>query len=175
MFVWNDDGKLFASITCWKIDFDDYMAKPINPSKLIQMVAQLGAKEVPTDQKSTNSAPKPPTATTQPIESEFADDPDFAEIIDQFVAGLTDKVESMQQALANADFETLQRLAHQLKGAGGSYGYPALTDSAKVLEEAAKVKDHEAAALALVPLTKLSQAIIAARKTKTPAAGGIIL
>ena len=73
--------------------------------------------------------------------------------------------------MANADFEALQRLAHQLKGAGGSYGYPALTDPAKALEETAKARDHEAAGLAFTPLAKLCQAIIAARKAETPSDG----
>lgn len=64
------------------------------------------------------------------ILSDFAEDPDLAEVIHEFVAGLPAQMEQMRVALANGYFEELQRLAHQLRGAGGSYGYPTLTDVA---------------------------------------------
>ena len=80
----------------------------------------------------------------------------------------------MQQALANADFETLQRLAHQLKGVGGSYGYPEVTDAAKTLEDAAKARDPEAAGLALASLAQLCRAVIAGHPAKRVPQGGII-
>jgi CheY-like chemotaxis protein len=141
-------------------------------SKLIRMIASYAGKETSLDQTPTDSAQKPSTPTSPLIESEFADDPDFVEIIDQFVASLAEKLHSMKESLANGDFETLQRFAHQLKGAGGSYGYPGLTDAAKLLEDAAKAQDPEAAGLAFAPLPKLSQAIIAGRTAATIFPGG---
>ena len=44
----------------------------------------------------------------------------------------------MSKALANNGFEELRRLSHQLKGAGGGYGYTSLTEKARQLEDAAK-------------------------------------
>ena len=40
----------------------------------------------------------------------------------------------MQRALGRGDLDELARLAHWLKGAGGSAGFPALTAPAKHLE-----------------------------------------
>ena len=45
-----------------------------------------------------------------------------------------------------------------MKGAGGSYGYPKLTEVAKALEDAAKAEDTEAGMLALGEFAELSRA-----------------
>ena len=49
------------------------------------------------------------------------------------------------QALASGRHDALQELAHQMKGAGGSYGYPQLSEAAAKLEHAARVRDGVAA------------------------------
>ena len=96
----------------------------------------------------------------EPIQSEFADDPDLAEIIDQFVTGLAEQLKAMREALANNHHEEVQRLAHRLKGAGGSYGYPLLTEVSKTLEDAAKAQDVEWAGVAISELAKLCEAVV---------------
>ncbi len=40
----------------------------------------------------------------------------------------------MEEAVRASDFEALRRTAHQLKGSGGGYGYPILTQKAAILE-----------------------------------------
>jgi hypothetical protein len=64
----------------------------------------------------------------------------------------------------------LRDLAHQQKGAGGSYGYDAWTDAARALEEKAKVADADAACDTLDMLEKLEQAM--RRGRLAPAASG---
>ena len=44
----------------------------------------------------------------------------------------------MQEALEQGDFETVRLLGHSMKGAGGGYGFDAITDIGAALEEAAK-------------------------------------
>ena len=147
---------------CLKAGCNDYLSKPVNGPQLIQTVAQhCDGQDSSAQQNSAEPVQKPSIDSAQETRSEFADDPDFTDIIAQFVVGLPDKISSMRDALDHSDFETLQRLAHQLKGAGGSYGYPALTDSAKTLEDAAKAQDHEAAALAFASFSDLCQAVSA--------------
>jgi len=81
----------------------------------------------------------PQSPNSGPIGSELVrDDPSFGDIVLQFVDGLKDRLNSMENALRAADFEKLRVAAHQLKGSGGGYGYPVLTENAAVLEKHAK-------------------------------------
>ena len=66
------------------------------------------------------------------------EDPDFREIVEEFVDRLHTQVGAMQRALGRGDLDELARLAHWLKGAGGSAGFPALTAPAKHLETLVK-------------------------------------
>ncbi len=76
----------------------------------------------------------------QMLISDFADDPGLAAIIEQFVAALPERLAAIEKALAERDMDTLVRLAHQLKGAGGSFGFAPITEAAKALECAAKTQ-----------------------------------
>ena len=82
-----------------------------------------------------------------------------AGIIAEFVGQLLQRLTELLQAAANNQWDALQRAAHQLKGAGGSYGYPCLTDAARDLESHAKQQDAEAAMLALSSLARLCERI----------------
>lgn len=75
----------------------------------------------------------------QPLVSELAKDANMLDLVEMFVSELPGRVEAMHLALAHLDFVTLQRLAHQLKGAAGGYGFPAITDAAKDLEANTKM------------------------------------
>lgn len=77
--------------------------------------------------------------TQDPIISDLVrDDPSFADIVVEFVEGLDNRLATMGQALEAGDFDKLRSAAHQLKGSGGGYGYPALTERAGELEQRAK-------------------------------------
>ncbi|MCP4312896.1 MAG: response regulator, partial [Bacteroidetes bacterium] len=118
------------------------------------------------DPKSTIQIPKL-VDEQEPIYSEYAEDEDLVDLIDEFVTELEVDIASMRNKMESGDLEDLRRLAHQMKGAGGSYGYPMLTVAAKVLEEAAKAKDVEACTAALDELEALCQAVIGGRDLKS--------
>lgn len=69
-----------------------------------------------------------------PIRSSYEDDPDMLEIVREFADELPERREAMQASLASGDLEGLCTLAHQLKGAGGGYGFPQITEAAAELE-----------------------------------------
>ncbi len=93
------------------------------------------------------------------IYSEYAEYADLTALIGEFVTGLEADTESMRKALESSDYDGLRRLAHQMNGAGGSYGYPMLTEAAKVLEKAANARDDEVSKTALDELEVLCQTI----------------
>ncbi len=73
-----------------------------------------------------------------PIRSIYEDDPDMLEIVREFAEQLPGRADSVEQLLSGGEKEDLQRLAHQLKGAGGGYGFAAVTEVAASLEQALK-------------------------------------
>lgn len=70
------------------------------------------------------------------IRSRFADDPDMQPIVEMFVDEMPERIASLRSAWEASEIERLRRLAHQLKGSGGGYGFPALGDAAGRLEAA---------------------------------------
>ncbi len=97
------------------------------------------------------------------IISQYVDDPDLSDIIDQFVDKLLEYAQTMRRLLQHGDHDELQSLAHQIKGTGGSYGYPKLSEMAADLERAAKARDTERAHLVLVTFSSMCQAIVRGR------------
>ncbi|PQO26630.1 Hpt domain-containing protein [Blastopirellula marina] len=71
---------------------------------------------------------------TDPLYSDLGDDPDLAEIVEMFVNEMPDRIESMLHCVDQSDWEGLGRIAHQLKGAAGSYGFGQITPFAARLE-----------------------------------------
>jgi len=66
------------------------------------------------------------------------EDPSFADIVVQFVESLSQRITTLEEAINARDFQALGIAAHQLRGSGGGYGYPILSDQAAKLEREAK-------------------------------------
>ncbi|MCK4658614.1 MAG: Hpt domain-containing protein [Phycisphaerae bacterium] len=77
---------------------------------------------------------KPDSFITSDLVSE---DESFADIVEDFVSDLGQRITEMANALGNSDFQSLKYLAHQLKGSGGGYGYPCLSEVADEIEQQA--------------------------------------
>lgn len=90
-----------------------------------------------------------------PITSEFADDPDMAILIADFVASLPGRARTILDRIDQGATEQARTMAHQLKGAGGGYGFPQVTDAARAVDLAIRehrLDDAHAAAQALITL-----------------------
>ncbi len=88
------------------------------------------------------------TATTNaPLLSTFADDPDMLELVEMFVEEMDGRVKDIEAAIEGDDLASLAKLAHQLKGCGGGYGFPKITEVASVVEQQAKTADDRDALL----------------------------
>jgi HPt (histidine-containing phosphotransfer) domain-containing protein len=70
--------------------------------------------------------------------SDFAADPVVGPLVPPFLAELRDKVDGILAALDGRDLAEVSRLAHQIKGAAGAYGFPAITQAAAATEAAAR-------------------------------------
>jgi len=149
---------------CLEAGCDGYLTKPIDPADLVRTLAAL-VRRRSGGPASAGPRQGPFEGTVKPLPSAFADDPDLAGVLDTFVTGLPTQIQAMREAIGNGHYEELRRRAHQLKGAGGSYGYPALSEQAGALERLAADRDIEAAQLALSELVDLCRAIEAGHGT----------
>jgi len=70
--------------------------------------------------------------------STLAGDDDLAEIIALFIDEIPGRIGELETAVESEDWAAVARLAHQLKGAGGSYGIELLSQLANQLELAAR-------------------------------------
>ncbi len=96
-----------------------------------------------------------------PIGSELlGKDPSYADIVVQFVEGLSNRLATMEDALNTSDFNALRVAAHQLKGSGGGYGYPLLTKRAAELEQHARESLSDRCAEELKELKQLCARVV---------------
>lgn len=72
--------------------------------------------------------------STPPIHSTFEGDPDLQDLVVQFVDELDRRVDGIRQAFVEHDMVALRRIAHQLKGAAGGYGFDPIGEAASRLE-----------------------------------------
>ncbi|NNE01410.1 MAG: response regulator, partial [Pirellulaceae bacterium] len=106
----------------------------------------------------TNSAAD---SNTQPIHSTLPmDDDEFREVVADFIERLDDRLDFMQNACHDADFQTLQSEAHWLKGSGGTVGFAILGERAAALEIAAKSSDGEQVDELLAEIRDVRQRIV---------------
>jgi CheY-like chemotaxis protein len=102
---------------------NDYLPKPVARDALLALVAQYAAPL------------REETAPAEPLISTLGD-PDMGEIVGEFVRHLPDRILALGKAIEGSDSDTARRLAHQLKGAAGSYGFPSITQVAAAVERA---------------------------------------
>jgi PAS domain S-box-containing protein len=148
---------------CLAAGCDEYATKPVDRIGLLQTLARfLGCPATGREEETAVAMPTR-VSSVHGIQSQFAGDPDMADVIEEFVARLPGTVTAMVESLERSGHEDLRRLAHQLKGAGGGYGYPLLTEQARKLEDATRTADVEAERVALNELQALARSVIVGR------------
>ncbi len=88
---------------------------------------------------STQGTDVPAKLVSQLIE----ESPDLGDIVAEFVQGLAPQVAQLKQAFEKLDWQMLTVLAHRLKGAGGSYGYPDISRLGAEMEQGFHNQDAE--------------------------------
>lgn len=91
--------------------------------------------------------------------SEFASDPEYRELLEMFAEALPERRRCLADSFRSGNAEELRVLAHQLKGAGGGFGFPELTCRAAELEAACREDKSQAVADSLERLLELMSRI----------------
>ena len=71
---------------------------------------------------------------TAPLVSQYAADPEMAELVQLFISELPVRINALEAAWTEARLADLKRMAHQLKGSCGGYGFPSIGAAAEALE-----------------------------------------
>lgn len=79
----------------------------------------------------------------------------FDELRESFLKGLPAQLHDLWQAAACHDYDSVARVAHQLKGVAGSFGMPEATRVAGLIEHEAKKHDEEQVVILLRELEDL--------------------
>jgi signal transduction histidine kinase/DNA-binding response OmpR family regulator len=111
-----------------------FLTKPIKQEVLLQAIKE-------------HSAVAPPSSKVHGIRNEPSlvhAYPQLAARIPAFLENRRQDIITMLDALARGEFETVERLGHNMKGAGASYGFQAITDIGAALEKEAGSADTDA-------------------------------
>ncbi|MBP6773086.1 MAG: PAS domain-containing protein [Gemmatimonadaceae bacterium] len=153
---------------CLDAGCDDYASKPIEKAALLAACARwmhLATSE--------NIFP----VSDDVLHSDLQDDPDLGALVAGFVDALGARLETLNDRLAAGDLEEVARRVHQLKGAAGGYGFPTISEAARVVEQAVQLGREPTAiahALALLEARCLAarraqrQSLITGREPATP-------
>jgi PAS domain S-box-containing protein len=126
---------------CTEAGCTGYLAKPINTNALLQTVSDHAPLKTLRREVSGigNLGSEMRGTDTGAIRSLLpTDDSEIRDIVAEFVEKLATKLEEMEAAWVNDDYQTQAELAHWLKGAGGTVGFACFTEPAKALEQFAK-------------------------------------
>ncbi|MCC5795331.1 MAG: PAS domain S-box protein [Chromatiales bacterium] len=125
---------------CLEAGCDAYAVKPIQRKELIRLCTEYAS------------------AGHGTLVSELADDPEMTDLVTEFAAELAARADRLEQLLDSGSVQELVRLAHQLKGAAGGYGFPSITDAAAHVETLALEEGLVAATAAVSRLCSLARA-----------------
>lgn len=90
----------------------------------------------------------------------WADMPELTALKLRFVDSLAARCDAMDAASALGDWHGVAGIAHQLKGSGGNFGFPELTECAGMLEQAARGGDVPTAVRLLAALGTMIESIV---------------
>jgi PAS domain S-box-containing protein len=133
---------------CLRAGMNDYITKPVKPKKLVEKLAQWLPQEE--DLQGTAPASEPPTPerlpeTTTPVydrdgflERLMGDEELAGIVIEAFLDDIPKQIEAFKASLKACDNETIERIAHSIKGAAANIGGEALRILAADIEQACK-------------------------------------
>lgn len=70
-----------------------------------------------------------------PLISDFSGNAEMAPLIEEFALEMPENIDRMLTHWHKQEITALRRAVHQLRGAGGGYGFPSITKTAESVEQ----------------------------------------
>ncbi|CAB1057683.1 hypothetical protein D1BOALGB6SA_2436 [Olavius sp. associated proteobacterium Delta 1] len=130
---------------CLKAGMNDYLAKPIEPEKLLSKIERWAVVEQEAsctqkeDEALSGSGDKSrvavPLDLDKAIERAMGEGPFLEKILEEFLASMPGQIEEMQSAIDRNDGQVLKQKAHALKGAATNLNADTMAAVAQQLEQ----------------------------------------
>jgi len=121
---------------CLAAGADAFLPKPVDPDALVALCARL-AFNTPSTPVASETEPHTPTAdgererTPERMSLTNQRDERLRTLVESYLRSLPAIAGDLQNAIANHDRDSIEKLAHRLAGTAGNYGLPALSELAR--------------------------------------------
>ncbi len=143
-----------------EIGFTAFVTKPVSKTTLLDVLDRYALPDSDTEQQAATVSPN-----SGPQSAPFAAALDPLRV--KFLRNRRQELVALHTALDAQDFDTLQRIGHQVKGLAGSFGYEEIGERGASLEQAARAKNRAEIARCM---TELDAAIARAEGERRHAA-----
>ena len=160
---------------CLAAGMDGYVSKPVVVSELKDAIALAMKGRLPSNlvmrgrDEETDAAPPYSSLwnVSETLERLGGDEALLRDVLEIFLAETPKKIAALQNAIAQADVETIENTAHSIKGEVGYLGVLKLSQIARDLEEAGKKNDLQRVAVLFKILGPEITALLAAMRSES--------
>jgi len=111
---------------------DMHLPKPIDMPGLLRVIQEMGVfNEERLEIGGTRTKNK------------VSVDIDLKEITERFLSDVQTFIAEIDQGIESGDFDKVRGIGHKLKGIGGSFGFPFISEVGEIVEHSAQTKDGE--------------------------------
>ena len=141
------DAMVGVEEKCIEAGMNDYITKPVNPRKLFKTLHKWTAKKAPSvsfsKETADNNNKTMDLNVQEGLERVGSSMKVYREILDKFLNHHSDAPIKVKKAIESRDFDTAERITHEIKGVAGNIGAQKLYQTAIKLQKIIKEKKIE--------------------------------